>query len=101
MYDIGDQVRRDEHMSQQPPYGQHPNQHTSYYHQPTQANPRQFQRPPTYPYPPRNRGLWAWYKTRSRNMKLGLGCGTILALLLFFSCIGSAIGSSNFAATQT
>jgi hypothetical protein len=94
-------------MSQQPPYGQQPNQPTppyqqpSFYNQPTQASPGQFQRPPNYPHPPRNRGLWEWYKTRSRNMKLGLGCGTIIAILLFFSCIGSAIGSNNLAPTQT
>lgn len=34
-------------------------------------------------------------------MKLGIGCGTIIAILLFFLCIGSALGSSNFAAPQT
>ncbi|MGZ6356499.1 MAG: hypothetical protein ACXWOX_18145 [Ktedonobacteraceae bacterium] len=75
-------------MSQHPPYGQPP-------------TPGQFQRPPNYPYPSRSRGLWGWYTTRTRNVKLGIGCGTILAILLAFSCIGSALGSNNLAATQT
>jgi hypothetical protein len=41
--------------------------------------------------------VWDWYKTRTRKMKIGLGCGTIIAVLLFFSSIGLAFGSSNLA----
>jgi hypothetical protein len=48
-----------------------------------QSSPWQFQRPPNSTYPSRNRGLWGWYKTRTRRMKIGLGCGTIIVVLLF------------------
>jgi len=34
-------------------------------------------------------------------VKLSIGCGTILALLLFFSCIGTAVGSVNLATQST
>lgn len=37
-----------------------------------------------------------WYKLRTRKVKLSLVCGTILALLLFFSYIGAAVGKVNF-----
>ena len=87
----------------QPPYGQPQYQSPSFYNQPTQVNSGQLQQSPYNSFqPPRKRtGLWGWYKSRTRKMKLGLGCGTILAVLLFFSCIGSAIGSGNLAPTPT
>lgn len=96
-------------MSQQPPYGQQPNQQApqykppSFYNQPTQGVPGQFSSPPynNFPPPRKRTGLWGWYKTRTRRMKIGLGCGTLIAVILFFSCIGSAIGSSNLASTPT
>ena len=34
-------------------------------------------------------------------MKLSIGCGMILAVLLFFSCIGTAVGSVNLAIQAT
>ena len=50
--------------------------------------PRQFQYPPLI-YTPRRRrsALWQWYRTRTRNMKISIGCGAIMAVLLFFSCV--------------
>jgi hypothetical protein len=42
-----------------------------------------------------------WYKTRTPGIKVSLGCGTLIAVLLFFSCISSAIGSSNLASQPT
>jgi hypothetical protein len=82
-------------QSQRQPHYQQP----SFYNQPTQGSPGQFQQAPfpNFPPPQQRTGCWSWYKTRTRNAKIGLGCGTILALLLFFSCIGSAIGSGNLA----
>jgi hypothetical protein len=82
---------------QPPPYQQ------SFYNQQTQATPGQFQRPPynNYPPPRRQSGLWQWYKSRTKKVKLSIGCGTILAILLFFSCIGTAIGSVNLATQST
>src|SRR6266699_3237321 len=96
-------------MSQLPPYEQQPNQNVppyqspSFYNQPTQASPGQFSSPPypNFPPPRRPTGLWGWYTARTRNMKIGIGCGAVIALLLFFSCIGSALGSNNLAVTQT
>jgi len=84
---------------QQLPYGQQ----QSFYTQPTQAHPGQVQQPPYNSFPPQqNRpGLWGWYKTRTRKIKLSIGCGIVLAILLLFSCIGSAIGIGNLAATPT
>jgi hypothetical protein len=97
-------------MSQQPPWQpqQPPNNQPqwsqqvppqyqqSFYNQPTQATPGQFQQTSYNNFPPpRKPGLWTWFKSRTRNVKLSIGCGTILALLLFFSCIGIAIGRVN------
>ncbi len=78
-------------------------QQPSFYNQPTQASPGQFQPSPysNFPPPRKRPGLWGWYKTRTRKMKIGLGCGTIIAILLFFACIGTAIGSNNLAAPPT
>lgn len=39
----------------------------------------------------RGNTVWGWYKTRTRNTKIGLGCGFIIAILLFFSCISSGL----------
>ena len=70
------------------------------YYQPPIPQPGQFH-PGMSPYQPALRGtrrnLWQWYKRRTRRVKLGIGCGALIVALLFFSCIGSAIGSSNIA----
>ncbi len=98
-------------MSQQPPWqsqkppnnqsqwGQNapPQYQQSFYNQPTQAAPVQFQQPSNNIPPSRKPGLWAWYKSRTRKVKLSIGCGTFLALLLFFSSIGTALGRANLA----
>lgn len=65
--------------------------------------PGQFQQPPFPNIPPgRNRsGLWGWYTTRSRKAQIGLGCGALIAVLLFFACIGAAFGSSKIATVAT
>ncbi len=77
---------------QQPPQYQH-----SFYNQPTQAIPGQFNQFLYHNFPPQRRpGLRTWYRSRTRKVKLSLVCGTILALLLFFSCIGTAVGKVNF-----
>ena len=88
---------------QQPPYSQPQYQSPSLYNQPTQGNSGQFQQSPYNNFqPPRKRtSLGGWYKSRTRKMKLGIGCGTIIAVLLFFTCIGTAIGSRNLAPTPT
>src|SRR6266851_10070087 len=85
--------------SQQLPYGQQ----QSFYTHPTQAHPGQFHQPPYNSFPPQQKrpGVWGWYKTRTRKIKLSIGCATILAILLCFACIGSAIGSGHLAATPT
>jgi hypothetical protein len=83
----------------QPQWGQQSSQYQqSFYNQPTQATPGQFQQPSYNNFPPpRKPGLWTWYKSQTRKVKLSIGCGTILALLLFFSCIGTAVGRANLA----
>ncbi len=108
-------------MNQQPPgqpqeplYGQQPfgqqqwdqqppGYQQSYYNQPTQATPGQFQRPPynNFPPPRRQSSIWQWYKSRTKKVKLSIGCGMILAVLLLFSCIGTAVGSVNLATQST
>src|SRR5437879_4101085 len=96
-------------MSQQPSNGQPqwgqqpPPYQQSFYTQPTQATPGQFQQPPynNFPPPRRQSGIWQWYKSRTRKVKISIGCGSILALLLFFSCIGTAVGSVNLATQST
>jgi len=82
----------------QPQWGQQPSQYQqSFYNQPTQATPGQFQQPPYNNVPPpRKPGIWTWYKSRTKRVKLALGCGAVLALLLFFSGIGVAVGGVNF-----
>jgi len=82
----------------QPQWGQLPPRYQhSFYNQPTQANPGQFYQSPYNNFPsPRKPGLWTWYKSQTTKVKLFLVCGTILALLLFFSCIGTAVGKVNF-----
>lgn len=49
----------------------------------------------------RSRNMLGWYHTKSRNAKVGIGCGAIIALLLFISVIGAAIGSTQPPATAT
>lgn len=87
-------------MSQQPPHNQ---PQWGQQLPPYQQQPGQFQRPPYNNFPPlrRQTGIWQWYKSRTKKVKLSIGCGTILALLLFFSCIGTAIGSVNLATQST
>ena len=50
--------------------------------------PGQFQYSPLI-YTPRRKqsDLWQWYRTRTLNMKIVIGWGAIMAVLLFFSCI--------------
>jgi hypothetical protein len=57
--------------------------------------PGQFQYPPPYNYnSPQRRpsGFRNWFRTRSRNTKIGLGCGTIIAALLLCICAVSVYG---------
>ncbi len=99
---------------QEPPYGQQPfgqqqwdqqasQYQPSFYNQPTQPAPEQFQQPPFNNFPPQRRpsGIWQWYKSRTRRVKISIGCGTILAVLLLFACIGTAVGSVNLATQST
>jgi hypothetical protein len=99
---------------QEPPYGQQPfgqqqwdqqvpEYQPSFYNQPTQPAPGQFQQPPynNFPPPRRQSGIWQWYKSRTRKVKISIGCGTILAVLLLFACIGTAVGSVNLATQST
>ncbi len=99
---------------QEPPYGQQPfgqqqweqqvpPYQRSFYNQPIQPAPGQFQQPPYNNFPPLKRqfGIWQWYKSRTRKVKISIGCGTILAVLLFFACIGTAVGSVNLATQST
>lgn len=82
----------------QPQWGQPP-LHQPWHNQPTQRDRGQLPPSPSYHVPPprRQSGIWQWYRSRTRKVKLSIGCGLILALLLFFSCIGSAVGSVNLA----
>ena len=43
------------------------------------------------------RGMVQWYKTRTRRMKITLGCATLIALILFFSIVSAAAGRRNTA----
>jgi hypothetical protein len=90
-------------MSQQPPW--QPQQPPQWGQQipPYQQQPGQFQRPHynNYPPPRRQTEIWQWYKSRTKKVKLSIGCGAILAVLLFFSCIGTAVGSVNLATQST
>ncbi len=94
---------------QEPPYGQQQwDQHVSpyqpsFYTQPTQQAPGQFQPPPYKNFPPlkRQSSIWQWYMSRTRKVKLAIGCGTILAVLLFSACLGAAVASVNLATPST
>lgn len=110
-------------MNQQPPWQPHeplyrqqhfgrqqsgyhvPPYRPSLYNRPAQEAPRPFKRLrlTTLPPPKRQPGLWQWYKSQTKQVKLSIGCGMTLAVLLFFACIGTAVGSINLAtpATQT
>lgn len=91
--------------SEQPPWQpQQPYFHPSYYDtQQTQAHPGYYLHSPSRNLSPARRqsGIWQWYKSRTSKMKLAIGCGTILALLLFFSCIGTTVGMVNLAIQAT
>jgi hypothetical protein len=84
----------------QPGWGQQVPQHRpSFYTQPTQQASGQFQQPPAGNFPPPRRpsGIWQWYTSRTKKVKLSIGCSAILALLLFSVCIGAAVASVNLA----
>jgi hypothetical protein len=76
-----------------------PSSQLSLYHQLSQAKPGQFQRPPTPDVPPprRQSSIWRWYTSRTKKVKLSIVCSVILAFLVFFSCIGTAVGSVHHA----
>jgi hypothetical protein len=93
---------------QEPPNGQHlfgqqqwkqdlPSFQQSRDNQSTQATSGQFQRPPSHNYQSlrRQSGIWQWYRSRTTKVKVSIGCGMILACLLFFSCIGTSVGIVN------
>ena len=71
----------------------------SLYNQLSQTNPGQFQRLTTTNAPPprRQSGIWQWYTSRTKKVKLSIVCSVILALLLFFSTIGTVVGSDHHA----
>ncbi|HEY6286740.1 MAG TPA: hypothetical protein VIX20_13850 [Ktedonobacteraceae bacterium] len=87
-------------FNNQPQWGQQvpPQYQQSFYNQPTQATPGPFQQPSYNNFPPpRKPGLRTWYKSRTKKVKLSIGCGAILVLLPFFFCIGTAVGRVNLA----
>ena len=45
--------------------------------------------------PPRKPGFWEWYYARTRTVRIILVCGTLLALLLFYSGLLAAFGAGN------
>lgn len=65
--------------------------------------PGQFQSPlantpqPTTRTSGNRRGVWQWYKTRTRKMQVSLGCATVLAVVLFCSLVSAARGNGNIA----
>src|SRR5258708_7766600 len=62
-----------------------------------------FTTPPSPPVPTR-RSLWQWYRAKRKKTQLILGCGTLFAVMLLCSCIGSvafpAAGQSNTTTTD-
>jgi len=84
-------------MNQQPPW--QPQEPFDGQHLYGQQQWKQHLRPPPNLFPPPKRpsGIMQWYQSRTKKMKLVIGCGAILALLLFFSCIGTAVGSVHLA----
>lgn len=101
-------------QSQEPPNGQQlygqqqwkqhlPPDPQSRSNQQTQATPGQFQHLPHTYFPPlkRQSGMWQWYTSRTKKVKVSIGCGAILGVLLFFLCIGTAVGSVNLATQST
>jgi hypothetical protein len=76
----------------------------SQFQQPYNAPTSPYAQPPPYNYnapPKRPSGFRYWFRTRSRNTKIGLGCGTLIAALLLCICAASAYGSTNVATTLT
>jgi len=63
--------------------------------------PGQFQQVPKNTLPPsvspsNTRGSFnQWYHTRTRGVKVGLWSGALVVVLVFFSIVGTAIGSGN------
>jgi hypothetical protein len=90
-------------QEQQPYWTQQPDSHFLFYDQQTQSQPRLFSHALSRNIPPprRQSSIWQWYKSRTKKMKLGISCGTALALLLFFSCIGTSVGFVNLATQAT
>src|SRR6266568_4921819 len=98
---------------QPPPYdssqpGQYPPPYSypqppSFYNQQTQMGPGQFQPPPHPPYNPypqidpkgNNRGFRECFHTRTRRVNIGLEYGLLIAVLMFCSCISTALGSGK------
>ena len=75
---------------------------TQWHFQPPLTQPGQFQQFATTNSAPSSpssnkRGIWQWYKARSRRMRISLGCGTLIAVILFFSIVSAAAGRGNTA----
>jgi len=82
----------------QQPWDQYPQPYQqTFYNQPTQGNPGQFQQSFNINIPPSKKpGIRTWYASRTTKSKISLVCGVIFMLLLFFSLIGVAVGSLRF-----
>lgn len=67
------------------------------YNQLSLSTPDDFQGPSLNNVAPPKRpsGIWQWYQSRTKKVKLSIVCGMILAMLLFFSCIAAAVESVN------
>src|SRR5258708_4279313 len=77
---------------QYPPYNQPPQQplfQQNWQQQPYQ--PGQFL-PPQQPQ--KRRSFWLWYKSKGRFAKLGLGCGSLIIVLMLCVCSLAAYGST-------
>jgi Glycosyl hydrolase family 26 len=44
---------------------------------------------------------WQWYRSSTRKIKVSLVCGTLIAVLLFCSCVNSAPGDNKQASTRS
>src|SRR5258708_15355821 len=67
---------------QQPPYNQQP-----------PYQPGQYKSQP-YPQPTKRSNPWQWYKSKGRFAKLGLGCGSLIIVLMLCVCSLAAYGST-------
>jgi len=67
------------------------------------SQPGQFQPPlantpqPTMQTSGNRRGVWQWYKTRTRKIQVSLGCTAVIAVVVFCSLVSAARGSGNTA----